>query len=766
MIVIIGLFYCQSSLSIGHIRLSIEQLLLNTASDSLEKKSDSTESLDSSAKLYQDLQLDQLELELDISSLPASLNINFSKIKFPEPYSSLKSVKLHCPSFSFENNSFFCEKGNISARGLFPVNSQSKSLLSTALFSLQYNLLNDQLSLTIDHLNTSHSKENGLISIEFQINKNNWSAKLQAQQVNYQEIKHYIDFYLAAEIKKFNELGGQGSFIAQFSGKISQENSFRLKSANINGSFKQLHYSYQEDLAENLEFQYQLNYKAELSSSSAQTKLMPRGYKAELSSSSAQTKLMPRGYQQKLSQNQEIRVLLSKPKGEIYQNGIYVVFQGNELLDAQLSYQKNHNTIAFSKFSLKLPHILELESTGKINLDPDLKDIAKLINLEAKLRLSNSSRLNSLYLNNILEGTDYEDFELDGKLDSTVKLKSINNSQHVDINLNAYNLSLKFKDNISFEHLNAVINWQNSNINKEIKSHLTWEKASLSQLPLGQTSVDFITQGDQFRLLEKTEIPLFDGAIQIDHLDIKHMDQTSEADRKMTLVVDGMIKPISLSLISEHFNWPVMDGKLSAIIPSTTYGKDHFKIGGAMLLQVFDGTIIIKNLTIENPLQDYARLQANIDLNHLNLESLTKTYDFGEIQGRLEGNISNLILQSWQPIAFNASFRTPEKDKSRHRISQTAIDNISSLGGVSGLISRSFLSIFETFGYHKIGLSCRLENNICSMAGVEKKGDGYYIVKGGGIPRIDVMGFQDKVNWQVLISRLTSIRNANQAVIQ
>ncbi len=52
------------------------------------------------------------------------------------------------------------------------------------------------------------------------------------------------------------------------------------------------------------------------------------------------------------------------------------------------------------------------------------------------------------------------------------------------------------------------------------------------------------------------------------------------------------------------------------------------------------------------------------------------------------------------------------------------------------------------------------------MSGVETKGDGYYIVKGGGIPRIDVMGFQRQVNWQVLTSRLKAIQQANEAVIK
>ncbi|TRX00898.1 hypothetical protein [Candidatus Methylobacter oryzae] len=46
--------------------------------------------------------------------------------------------------------------------------------------------------------------------------------------------------------------------------------------------------------------------KAELSSLSARTKLMPFGYKAELSSLSAQTKLMPLGYNKRIDAETDI----------------------------------------------------------------------------------------------------------------------------------------------------------------------------------------------------------------------------------------------------------------------------------------------------------------------------------------------------------------------------------------------------------------------------------------------------------------------------
>ncbi|MCU7801171.1 MAG: hypothetical protein KZQ70_13800 [gamma proteobacterium symbiont of Lucinoma myriamae] len=308
-------------------------------------------------------------------------------------------------------------------------------------------------------------------------------------------------------------------------------------------------------------------------------------------------------------------------------------------------------------------------------------------------------------------------------------------------------------------------------------SQLGWQELTLNKLPLSQVTLDFTTHHDYLKLNKEADVPLFDGALHINSLEISQMlsrfpdsykvkNNLNSKNNGLTLTIDGFIKPVSLELLSRHFNWPLLDGSLSAVIPSTSYNEKYLKVGGALMMHVFDGTIIVKDLEIVEPLKDYAQLSANIDLNNLNLQSLTKTYNFGEIQGRVEGKLSQLELSGWQPVAFDAYIRTPENDKSSHRISQRAIDNLSSLGGASGLLSRSFLSFFETFRYDKIGLSCKLKNNTCHVSGVEAKGDSYYIVKGGDIPRIDVMGFQKRVNWQVLTSRLKAIQHANEAIIE
>ena len=85
------------------------------------------------------------------------------------------------------------------------------------------------------------------------------------------------------------------------------------------------------------------------------------------------------------------------------------------------------------------------------------------------------------------------------------------------------------------------------------------------------------------------------------------------------------------------------------------------------------------------------------------------------------------------PEAFDANFYTPPGDKSKHRISQRAVTNLSSIGGGSGggvaaALQGGLLRFFDDFGYDRLGLTCRRANDVCVMGGVGPAKNGYCIV--------------------------------------
>jgi hypothetical protein len=91
------------------------------------------------------------------------------------------------------------------------------------------------------------------------------------------------------------------------------------------------------------------------------------------------------------------------------------------------------------------------------------------------------------------------------------------------------------------------------------------------------------------------------------------------------------------------------------------------------------------------------------------------------------------------------------------------VENISALGGAgaAAAIQRSFLRFLNEFNYAKLGISCKLRNDVCAMDGVEKTQGGYVIVKGSGIPAITVLGYNRSVSWKELLERVQRITAGN-----
>lgn len=289
------------------------------------------------------------------------------------------------------------------------------------------------------------------------------------------------------------------------------------------------------------------------------------------------------------------------------------------------------------------------------------------------------------------------------------------------------------------------------------KSQLAWDSASLWGIEIGAVDLPFATAGRHFRLLEPQLLPVFDGGLAIDTLRVRHA-----GTEEMYVRFDAEIQPISIARLSRALGWPEFEGTLSGIIPGLQLSQGVVTLDGNLTAAVFDGSIVVRDLSLRNPLGKFPRLHASIELGNLDLAQVTSTFSFGMITGRLSGSVQDLETFDWMPVSFDARFQTPPGDRSRHRISQRAVSNLSSIGGgggggVAAALQGGFLKFFDDFGYDRLGLSCQLANDICTMGGVGAKDGGYYIVKGKGLPRIDVIGSQKRVAWTRLVRQLADI---------
>jgi hypothetical protein len=295
-------------------------------------------------------------------------------------------------------------------------------------------------------------------------------------------------------------------------------------------------------------------------------------------------------------------------------------------------------------------------------------------------------------------------------------------------------------------------------------SRLAWERGRLWGLELGPADLPFTTTGRHFRLLEPATIPVFDGGLAIDTLRVRHAGTDA-----MYVRFDAAIQPISVALLSRAFGWPEFQGTLAGSIPGLQLRQGVVTLDGALEAKVFDGRVAVRELSLREPLGKYPRLFADVGIENLDLELVTRTFEFGTITGRLSGYISDLETFDWMPEAFDAFLYTPPGDRSRHRISQRAVTHLSSIGGGSGgsvaaALQGGFLRFFDDFRYDRLGLSCRLANDVCIMGGVLPAPGGYYIVKGSGLPRINVIGSQSRVAWTTMVRQLGSVMESEFVV--
>ena len=226
------------------------------------------------------------------------------------------------------------------------------------------------------------------------------------------------------------------------------------------------------------------------------------------------------------------------------------------------------------------------------------------------------------------------------------------------------------------------------------------------------------------------------------------------------------LTPISMSEFSKTLGWPSMQGKISGQIPQVSYAGKQLVMDGAMTFNVFDGTIGMDKLKIDDPLGVAPRLSADLLMRRLDLAALTRTFSFGDISGKLDGDVRNLVLENWKPVYLDAYIHTSE-GKHAKKISQRAVENITALGGegTAAAVQRTFLRFFKEFNYDKIGLSCHLRQDICEMGGVESTATGYIIVKGKGIPSVTVNGYTQKVSLADLWGRIKRITDGNTKML-
>ena len=376
--------------------------------------------------------------------------------------------------------------------------------------------------------------------------------------------------------------------------------------------------------------------------------------------------------------------------------------------------------------------------------------------LDLHLHSGKVAPLGKGYLSGWLAVAGLGDLQLSGAVDAEARVTG-GRLQSAEVRLHDVGM-IDPKGRFRFDGLNGMPRFSATT---PVTGELRWSGGQLYGLDFAAATLPIDSSNGELRLRDAVTVPALGGSLRFDGMTLRPPSGDAGTDIRFSLTLDRL----DIGQLAKTLHWPAFQGQLSGRIPNARYANERLAFDGGLTMQLFGGSVQASSLSMERPFGVAPSLTADLVLDNIDLQSLTGVFDFGSITGRLAGRIDSLRLVDWTATAFDAELHTVNVHGVRRRISQRAVQNISSVGDASftNTLQSQLIGLFKDFGYSRIGISCKLANEVCAMGGLEaadtsgSETGGFTIVEGAGIPHLTVVGFNRMVDWPTLVERLSAV---------
>ena len=681
---------------------------------------------------------------INLAQTPQKMALTVAKLSLPKPFNDLNLVNIRCTSFTWQNKELLCKQGRAEIH--------SKRWQSpTANFS--FHVTEKHSSFQLSDLQLA----GGTIAVNGEERGSQWQLQIDAKAVDGKLIQQLLPQ------QRFKLKAGKANIKLNAAGSHSLVSEFALTAGfyGLTGQTKDGQLA-----TEALVMETTLNGK-NISASGDKCPSLPQdigicttflshkynGMQIDLALSP-----VGEGWGEKNKNNSiwQWQSHIEFKDGALYAEPLYLEATGQNIaLDIQGDWNASNKQVEIKTARYQHSTVGELNGSATFQYNEG----ASLEKAQLSLNSANLQNLSAIYLKPFFEQTVVQGVSLAGHLKADF---SINKQALTALTATFNNLDVKdAAGRGAIQGGAGQLNWSNDEAFSQ-PSELAWQHLQVRSVPIGPAELSFLSRAGTIRLLKKAQLPLLGGAIAINHF---NWQAKKQQDPEVSF--EGELNDVSLEQLSQALNWTPLSGSISGHIPRVEYSNKTLSLGGELIVKVFDGEVRISNLASSGLFTDFPKFHSDLEIDNLDLDQLTGKFKFGGITGKLSGYVQQLYLENWHPVSFFAWLGTPENDNSRHRISQKAVQNIANIGGggAADLLSKSFLRFFETFGYDKLGLGCYLHDGVCQLMGVEARESGYAIITGGGLPRIDVIGYNPRVDWNVLMERLKRITASDEVII-
>ncbi len=183
---------------------------------------------------------------------------------------------------------------------------------------------------------------------------------------------------------------------------------------------------------------------------------------------------------------------------------------------------------------------------------------------------------------------------------------------------------------------------------------------------------------------------------------------------------------------------------------------------GSFSGEVYGGDMEVSEIFAENPFSPSRQYGADFKVKSLKLIPLSKALDIGRITGRMNLDLTDLVVAYGQPAEFKLiAVSIPDAD-SDQEISLKAVNTLSVIGTGSGLTGAGvglFSQIFRQFSYAGLGLECTLNNDLFKIRGLIREDGIEYIIKKPPLFGINVINSnpENLISFSDMLKRLKRI---------
>ena len=395
-----------------------------------------------------------------------------------------------------------------------------------------------------------------------------------------------------------------------------------------------------------------------------------------------------------------------------------------------------------------------LQARGSAALDHD----GVLRDLDVAVHSADIAPLRDRYLSGWLGVASLGDLSMQGALDAALRIDG-GTLQAASARPHAVRLEDP-QGRFRFEGLDGDLRFSARDMQG---GQLQWTGGALYGLDFGAAMLPIESGDGRLRLQQPVDVPMLGGKLRFEQFTLRPRSVGTGAEAAFGLRVDHL----DIGRLAQAFGWPAFRGELSGRLPQARYANERLDFEGGLSMSMFGGRVDVGALSMERPFGVAPTLEANLAIDDLDLLALTEVFDFGSITGRLDGRIDQLRLVDWTVTGFDADLRTDPERGVPQRISQRAVQNISSVGDASFVSSLQgqLIGLFDDFGYARIGIGCTLVNEVCAMRGLRSAGNTFTIVDGAGLPRLTVVGYNRMVDWPTLVERLAAVGKGDVAPV-